>query len=130
MDKKMLDKNDRDAMLGWLEKLKASDKIIIVEGIKDVNALVRLGIPRDRIRRLNKAAFAVAEELAKEHKEAIILTDLDKEGKKLYASLKTNLTRNGVKVDSFFREFLFRNSDLSHIEGIDTYFRNLAAERP
>lgn len=126
----MLDKNDRDAMLGWLEKLKASDKIIIVEGIKDVNALVRLGIPRDRIRRLNKAAFAVAEELAKEHKEAIILTDLDKEGKKLYASLKTNLTRNGVKVDSFFREFLFRNSDLSHIEGIDTYFRNLAAERP
>lgn len=113
-------------MLDWLQKLKDSDKIIIVEGIKDIDALVRLGLPRSRIRRLNKAAFAVAEDLAKEGvRETIILTDLDKEGKKLYASLKTNLTRNGVKVDSFFREFLFRNSDLSHIEGIATYFSHL-----
>lgn len=119
-------KNDPDTMLGWLENLKASDKIIIVEGIKDISALAKLGIPRDRIRRLNKAAFFVAEDLAKEGiKEAIILTDLDKEGKKLYSSLKTDLTRNGVQVDNFFREFLFRNSDLSHIEGIATYFSHL-----
>ncbi len=119
-------KDDRELMYGWLERLRGSDKLIIVEGVKDVGALARLGIPRERIRRLTKAAFAVAEDIAGQgHKEAIILTDRDTEGKKLYASLKTNLTRNGVRVDCFFREFLFRNSNLSHIEGIDTYFRNL-----
>lgn len=112
-------------MLDWLEKLRASEKPIIVEGAKDRDALVSLGIPHHRIYPLNKAIFAFAEELAQHHKDAIILTDLDTEGKKLYANLKRNLARNGVLVDNFFREFLFRNSRLSHIEGIDTYFRNL-----
>jgi len=119
-------KDDKEAMLDWLEKLKESDLIIIVEGVKDVAALNNLGIPRTRLQRINKPAYAIAEKLHEHgHKRAIILTDLDPEGKKLYASFKTNLTRNGVQVDTFFREFLFRNSSLSHIEGIDTYFRNL-----
>ncbi len=118
--------DNREEMLDWLEKLKESDRIIIVEGFKDVKALQKLGIPSTRIQRLSKAAYAIAEKLAEQdHKHAIILTDRDIEGKKLYASLKTNLTRVGVQVDHYFREFLFKKSNLSHIEGIDTYFKHL-----
>jgi 5S rRNA maturation endonuclease (ribonuclease M5) len=117
--------NDREEMLEWLEKLKDSERLIIVEGVKDKKALINIGLQPERIVILDDAVFAVAEKVAERTKQAIILTDLDKEGKKLYANLKTNLTRIGVQVDNKFREFLFSNSDLSHIEGIDTYFKNL-----
>jgi 5S rRNA maturation endonuclease (ribonuclease M5) len=109
----------------WLDKLKASEKQIIVEGKKDKTALINIGIPPQRITPLTKPLYAVAEDIAAHHKQAIILTDLDPEGKKLYMSLKRNLTRIGVQVDRKFREQFFKLSKLSHIEGIDTYFRNL-----
>lgn len=109
----------------WLEALNASPKPIIVEGIKDKAALVKLGIKAERIKTLSKPLFAVAEDIAKNSKKAIILTDLDPEGKKLYMTLKRDLTRQGVEIDNKFREQLFRLSKLSHIEGIDTYFSKL-----
>jgi 5S rRNA maturation endonuclease (ribonuclease M5) len=113
-------------LLDWLDKLKSSEKLIIVEGTKDKAALVKLGVAEERIFTINKPIFALAEDLAEMSKKIIILTDLDEEGKKLYAELKRNLTRIGVEVDNYFREFLFRNSKLSHIEGIDTYFSKLS----
>lgn len=117
-------------MEDWLKKLKESEKIIIVEGTNDKLALHNIGIPKMQVQVLNDAVFAVAEKVASRTRQAIILTDLDKEGKKLYSSLKRNLNRNGVHVDTYFREFLFRNSDLSHIEGIGTFFRNLRRKQP
>jgi 5S rRNA maturation endonuclease (ribonuclease M5) len=123
-------------LLNWLEKLKSSDKLIIVEGIKDKAALKNIGIQEERIVIINKPAFAIAEYIEKRltkaktteiktKKQVIILTDLDTEGKKLYANLKRNLSRVGVQTDTYFREFLFKNSKLSHIEGIDTYFNKM-----
>jgi 5S rRNA maturation endonuclease (ribonuclease M5) len=123
-------KNDRQELEDWLKKLIESEKIMIVEGMNDKKALMNLGVPRHQIQIIDNAIFAVAEKVAARAKQAIILTDLDTEGKKLYANLKRNLNRVGVHVDTYFREFLFRNSDLSHIEGIDTFFRNLRRKQP
>ena len=55
---------------------------------------------------------------------SIIFTDLDKEGRELYATLKHDLLRHGVRVDVYFREFLF-GTRLTHIEGIATFLRNI-----
>ena len=118
--------NNNESLLAWLDKLKSSEKLIIVEGTKDKAALINLGVAEERIFTINKPIFALAECIAELSKQAIILTDLDAEGKKLYGELKRNLTRIGVEVDNYFREFLFRNSKLSHIEGIDTYFSKLS----
>lgn len=52
-------------------------------------------------------------------KKAVILTDLDKEGRKLYAILKTQLQFLGVKVDNYFREFLLKNTRVRQIEGLN-----------
>ena len=123
-------KNDRQELEQWLKKLIESEKIMIVEGVNDRRALIGIGVPADRIQTINKPAFAVAERVTKITKQAIILTDLDTEGKKLYGNIKRNLNRIGVHVDTYFREFLFKNSDLSHIEGIDTFFRNLRRKQP
>ena len=123
--------NNKSEILDWLEKLTTSDKLIIVEGIKDRKAMENIGIPPERIIIINRPAYAIAENIEKrlsntpKPKQVIILTDLDTEGKKLYANLKRNLSRVGIQTDNYFREFLFKNSKLSHIEGIDTYFNNL-----
>ena len=107
---------------GWIEEIKESGKLIIVEGQKDRKALEGLGSMD--ILSLKKPIYQVVEEAASSGKEVIILTDFDKKGKELYGKLKKDLAKHGVKVDRHFREFLQRNTKLSHIEGIKTYISN------
>ena len=115
----MIPGNDLDT---WLEKLKNSAKLIIVEGIKDKKALERIGIDSERIITLSrKPLFGVAEDAANASKDCIILTDLDKEGKKLYGTLSSNLQRLGIRIDNYFRQWLFRNTKLRQIEGLLKY---------
>ncbi len=111
-------------LLTEVQKLKDFALAIIVEGKRDKIALNKLGLTN--IVLLKKPIYELCEELAKECNEVVILTDLDKEGKKLYSKIKENLERNGVKVNNTFRIFLFRNTKLSHIEGLDTYIVNLS----
>lgn len=92
---------------------------VVVEGKKDKEALEKSGVSGKSIFVLSKKPlFAVAEELAKDYSEAMILTDLDAEGKKLYGKLNTLLQQLGVKVDDSVRNFLFKNTKLRQIEGI------------
>lgn len=107
----------------WLEALKASNKQMIVEGKNDKKALVDIGIKKEKITELDRPLFEVIELVAKDHKEVILLTDKDVEGKKLYSELKKGFQDLGVKIDHEFREFLFNETPLSHIEGISTYFK-------
>ncbi len=103
-----------------LSKLKDSNKLIIVEGKKDRIALEKLGF-KNIAELSKKPLFQIIEDISNEHKECIILTDLDKKGKELYGKLNSGLSRLGVKVDNRFREFLQKNTRLSHIEGLFTY---------
>ncbi len=100
----------------WITQLQNSNKLIIVEGKKDKLALETLGIKN--ILTLNKPLFSVIELVAESYKECIILSDLDKEGKKIYSVLKKDLQRHGVKIDTVFREFLFKKTKITNIEGI------------
>lgn len=113
-------KETTDKLLEWIETIKDSDKIVIVEGKEDKKALQKLGIMN--IVQLNKKPlYKVVEELIEEGKEVIILTDLDKKGKQLYGKLNHDLCRFGVKVDNRFRNFLFKKTKLRQIEGLDSY---------
>ena len=125
----MLELND------WVEELKNSDKIILVEGKNDVLALKQLGINNDIVF-LNKPLFEVVEDIVnnknnkkitnkKNNKEVIILTDLDKKGKQRYGKLKKDLCRNGCKIDFYFREFLQRKTKIRQIEGLPRYLERL-----
>tara|TARA_Y100000310_G_scaffold159627_1_gene159295 strand:- start:55715 stop:56062 length:348 start_codon:yes stop_codon:yes gene_type:complete len=105
-----------------IQEIKESNKLVIVEGKKDKISLNKLGIKN--IITLSKPLYLIIEEISNNHKEAIILTDLDKQGKKLYGILRHNLQKRGVKIDNRFREFLFKNTKLSNIEGLNTYIKN------
>lgn len=104
----------------WLEKLRDSKKLIIVEGKNDKSALESLGI-KNIISISREPLYSFMDHI--NAKEVIILTDLDPAGKKLYSVLKHNLQARGVKIDNYFREYLFKNSKLTHIEGIFHYLK-------
>ena len=117
-------KEPLEELLEWIEKIRDSDKIVIVEGKEDKAALKRLGITN--IVQLNKRPlYKVVEELIEKGKPVIILTDLDKKGKQLYGKLNHDLQRFGVKIDNKFRHFLFRKTQLRQIEGLDSYIERL-----
>ena len=108
----------------FLKELKASNKLIIVEGIKDKKALNKLGITNYIVVLSKKPIFEIIEDIAKITKDVIILTDFDKKGKELYGKLNSGLQKYGVKVDHYFREWLQKNTKLSHVEGISKFVRN------
>ena len=109
--------NSDNELLQMIEKLSDSGKTIIVEGKKDKAALEKLGV-KNKIFTINKPLFAVAEEIAAKSKDVVILTDLDKKGKELYGKLSTMLQRLGVRIDNYYREFLFKKTKIRQIEGL------------
>lgn len=113
----------KEEMISWADELKDSGKLVVVEGDKDVAALKSLGI--ENVMKLKKPLYAVVEDVAAMAKEVVILTDFDKKGKELYGRLRKDLMKHGVKVDTHFREFLQRNTRLSHVEGLRTYVEGL-----
>jgi len=101
----------------WADELSHNDhSLIIVEGKKDKLALNKLGI--ENVNSINEPIYLVIEKLVNYNKEIIILTDLDKMGKKLYARLKRDLTERGITIDNYFREFLFKHTRLTRISKI------------
>ena len=109
----------------WINKLSNEDSLIVVEGKKDKIALNRLGI--ENIYLINKPIYSLIDMLTEKNKEIVILTDLDKEGRKLYHKLKKGFQRNGIKVNDRYRKYLFK-CKISHIQGLFAYYRNNSRE--
>ncbi len=113
-----------EELQNFIDKIRESSILVIVEGKKDKAALQNLGIS-NIIQLSKKPLFQIVEDVSNSNDECIILTDLDREGKQLYSKLNSNLQKNGVKVNNKFREFLFRHTKLRQIEGITTYLESL-----
>lgn len=111
---------ENNEIMDYIEELKNNNKIVIVEGKKDKQALEQLGIT-NIITLSKKPIFQIIEEISRKSKGVVILTDLDKEGKKLFGKLNSGLQYHGVKVDNKFRGFLFKKTKLRQIEGIIKY---------
>lgn len=106
------------------EEIEEQKIIIIVEGKKDKAALETFQL-KDIIILNGKDIWNRLEEVAKQEKEVLILTDFDKEGKKLYGKIAKDLEKFGVRVNKKYREFFQKRTKLSHIEGLTKYVENL-----
>ena len=106
-----------------INRIKQLDTLIIVEGKKDKKALQNFGI-KNIIELNKKPIFEIIENISNNNEKCIILTDLDKQGKELYGKLNSGLQQRGVKIDNNFRNFLFKNTKLRQIEGLETYATN------
>jgi 5S rRNA maturation endonuclease (ribonuclease M5) len=110
-----------EGVLTLIEKEK--DSLVIVEGKKDRAALEELGFSSIII--LNKPLYEIVEKI--NAKRVLVLTDLDKEGKQIYAKLKKDLNKLGVVVDDGLRNLLFK-TELRQIEGLTRYLKKFGFE--
>ena len=122
--------NEKAAELNRIiEKIKSLNIPVIVEGKKDRAALEKLGII-NIVELSKKPLFQIVEEVSDSNEECVILTDLDKKGKELYGKLNSDFQKRGVKINNELRNFLFRNTKLRQIEGINTYIENRGDKLP
>lgn len=104
-----------ESLEGWVDKLRSCGKLVLVEGKKDKNAMIRFGI-NNIVTVSQKPIYKIIDEV--NSKDVVILTDLDREGRKYYHKLKHHLQKSGIKVDNKFREFLIKNKITHYIESI------------
>src|SRR3989344_2294319 len=93
------------------------DVLVVVEGKKDARALREFGARR--ILELD-TVYTTVESI--DEKEVVLLVDLDKEGRKMYARLNDELSRRGVTVNNRLRHYLFKETKIRQIEGLRRYF--------
>jgi len=115
-----------------LEEL-SNDTPIVVEGIRDIAALRRLGITKNVIAvHRGDTIFGFAEEMAKKHRNVIILTDWDRRGGTLARMLKEALTANGVAANIRIRAriVILSKKEVKDIESMPTFIDRLRASTP
>jgi len=76
---------------------------IIVEGIRDKEALEELGITKEIVMCSSKPDTEFVDYLSSRHKKVTILTDYDRAGKEFNKKLSARLERAGIKVENQYR---------------------------
>jgi 5S rRNA maturation endonuclease (ribonuclease M5) len=106
---------DGDALSEFLDSI---DSLVIVEGESDMRALTSLGVDPELIVVLNKgASLAETVEAISEARRAVILTDMDGEGKRLRKKLLGLFQIYGMEEDALPRQ-LYARLRMSHVEGL------------
>ncbi len=118
---------DLENVLDILNKLKDEDGVIIVEGQKDIESLVNLGIKNRIIAVSQYNIFNVIEGIPE--KEVIILTDFDKKGTFLFKRYVKELQSSGKKVITIYYHELkkYLKKYISGIEQIYPFLENRGA---
>lgn len=132
----MEDEERFENLLHVLDDLREANETtpIVVEGQRDVASLRELGCA-GRIVTLHRGdtLFLVAEAVAREAREVILLTDWDRKGGILFDQLGAGLAANGVRVDRSFRDRLpaWTKPPVRDVESLAAYVaRGRARFRP
>ena len=110
-----------------LLELKEENKTvpIIVEGEKDKQALKKLDINGKIIRyNIGMSISNFCDNIAKDYKKIILLTDWDRKGGYLCSTIKKNL-ESRVKINTEYRKFFAKKSMTRTIEGLPSWIDSL-----
>jgi len=112
-------------LIEQIKRLREASKnaAVLVEGKKDKYALDAFKI--NNIYTISAPLFKIVEDIAANFDSCILLLDLDKAGNKLFKKLKEDLQKNGVKINTKFRTFLFKKTGLKEIEGLISFINHL-----
>ncbi|MDQ7055960.1 MAG: toprim domain-containing protein [Persephonella sp.] len=103
----------------WIKRLKDFSKsdgiVVIVEGKRDRDKLKKAGVEHIYSIR-GRRFYDILEELENSRK-VVILTDLDRQGEKICKKLSHMFQKEGIPVDTAFRESL-KKFEIKHIEEI------------
>lgn len=112
-----------DEIIELLNELRNTPTVIVVEGKKDKNALKRFGI--ERVEDISgKSIEEVVENVCRIGNEVLILTDFDREGRRLEKILKKEFEIRKVKVLSHLRNKIRKTfADHNEIEDVGRILR-------
>lgn len=116
-------------VLEEIERLSAVAPIV-VEGLKDIEALRRLGIESNVVAMgRGRTIVEFCEDLSKDHDEVVVLTDWDRKGGHLARALKEALATNGVKTIESPRTQLviLTKKEIKDVEGLPAFIERLKA---
>ncbi len=107
-----------------LEKLmlKNLDVPVLVEGKRDKEALIELGLAGEiLILNTGHTLIEICEDLGHRYTEIIMMLDWDRKGKQLTENIERNLTLIGVKADKSFMVRIFHlvSKETKEVEALD-----------
>ena len=109
--------------------LEASDHgaAIIVEGRRDRESLRALGALGPIIMASQKPLLSLAEDVAGEHREIIVLTDWDEKGEEMALQIEKHLRCSGSRGDVEIRSRLKRlvKKDIKDVESLSRYVERM-----
>ena len=113
-------KERKEEVKELLEKIKAEESLIIVEGKKDEAALKSLSINGEFFLLSSQriSLYESAEKIASKHKRVLLFLDLDREGRKLAKIIRDYLNQFGVKVDTGLAKNFLRLGKTQFVEGL------------
>ncbi|MEM7826884.1 MAG: hypothetical protein QXQ40_01525 [Candidatus Aenigmatarchaeota archaeon] len=86
-----------------IERMNYEADAVVVEGLRDEKALIRLGF-KNKIIKCAMHDIAEIEGFTEKCSSIAILTDFDEHGKKLNRSISSYLQCRGIKVRGFYRK--------------------------
>ncbi|MCD1294488.1 DNA primase [Methanocella sp. CWC-04] len=100
---------------------------ILVEGKRDRDSLISLGVHGDIVMTSQKQLFNLAEELAREKKDIVVLTDWDERGDEVALQMETYLKADGARPDCDLRSSLkdLVKKEIKDIESLYKYVQRL-----
>jgi len=110
---------ERQRLLEELKK-KSRSSVLIIEGKKDKAKLESLNIHAEffLLCKQNRSIPESAEKISEKYKEAILMLDQDKQGKKMEKMFIQYLQKFGVKVNNRIGKRLLYLANSSTVEGI------------
>ncbi len=122
---KKVEKRDKlEKLLSDLQYALDNGAVIVVEGPNDEKALRSLQITGP-VNQLSRKTFSeLAEELAVNYSNVIILTDFDSYGKKAAKDLRDFFSNECLKPDLLFRERFHKLLSYVEFEDVPTLFEN------
>lgn len=115
---------DIENTIDILSRLKEEEGVILVEGQKDIESLLNLGIKNKIIAVSQSNIFCVIDSISE--KEVIVLTDFDKKGTYLFKRYMIELHSSGKKVITIYYRDLkkYLKKYITGIEQIYPFLEN------
>jgi len=114
---------DVENTIDIINRLKEEEGVIIVEGQKDIESLINLGIKNRIIAVSQNNIFDIIDSISE--KEVIVLTDFDKKGTYLFKRYVKELHSSGKKVITIYYRDLkkYLKKYITGIEQIYTFLK-------
>ncbi len=119
-----------EKLIDELKELAEKGVILIVEGKRDREALLSLGICGDFVLATQLPLLDLSENIARRDREAVLLTDWDRNGNRLAAKIRGYMAAYGKVPNTDIRDKL-RNlvqKKIKDIEGLKRFITNLRLE--